>query len=88
MQGAFNARIQAKYQGSVWQSGCKSWYLGKDGRNTTLWPSFTFRFRLETARFGMADYEVRALPSPHEHVPAPLPEPALAESPRAAEVHP
>jgi cation diffusion facilitator CzcD-associated flavoprotein CzcO len=58
VQDAYNARIQAKYQGSVWQSGCKSWYLSEDGKNTTLWPSFTFRFRMETAHFRSSDYRI------------------------------
>jgi cation diffusion facilitator CzcD-associated flavoprotein CzcO len=58
VQAAYNLRVQHKYQGSVWQSGCKSWYLGKDGRNSVLWPSFTFLFGREVARFRLADYRV------------------------------
>ena len=33
-------------QGSVWTAGgCRSWYLDRTGRNSTLWPGFTMPFR-------------------------------------------
>ena len=37
-------RVEAGQHG-VDAGGCNSWYLDAQGRNTTLWPSFTFRFR-------------------------------------------
>ena len=46
-------------EGTVWLSGCASWYLDASGRNTTLWPGFTFRFRRRTRRFDAAQYELR-----------------------------
>jgi cation diffusion facilitator CzcD-associated flavoprotein CzcO len=43
---AFEEDIDRRSQGTVWTSGgCESWYLDASGRNTTLWPDFTFRFR-------------------------------------------
>jgi cation diffusion facilitator CzcD-associated flavoprotein CzcO len=61
VQAAFNREIQAKMRGSVWTAGgCASWYLDGNGRNTTLWPGFTWRFRQRTRRFALADYLVRA----------------------------
>lgn len=43
---AFEADIERRSKGTVWTSGgCDSWYLDASGRNTTLWPDFTFRFR-------------------------------------------
>jgi hypothetical protein len=36
---------------TVWATGCSSWYLDAHGRNTTLWPGFTFTFRRQTRRF-------------------------------------
>lgn len=51
-QAAFNERLQRGMQGTVWtEGGCASWYLDDTGRNTTLWPSFTFRFRQEVVEF-------------------------------------
>jgi cation diffusion facilitator CzcD-associated flavoprotein CzcO len=57
---AFNAELQEKMRGTVWASGCASWYLDARGRNTTLWPDFTFRFRRRTRRFDADAYELRA----------------------------
>jgi cation diffusion facilitator CzcD-associated flavoprotein CzcO len=56
---AYNARIQAKLRGTVWMSGCASWYLDAQGRNTTIWPDFTFRFRHRTRRFDTRAYDLR-----------------------------
>jgi cation diffusion facilitator CzcD-associated flavoprotein CzcO len=64
---AYNARIQSKMPGTVWMSGCASWYLDSEGRNTTIWPDFTFRFRHRTRRFDTHAYELRR----HADVPAP-----------------
>jgi cation diffusion facilitator CzcD-associated flavoprotein CzcO len=55
---AYNDRIQQRSQSTVWLSGCDSWYLDANGRNTTLYPDFTFRFRAATRRFELGDYEV------------------------------
>jgi hypothetical protein len=44
---------------TVWSSGCSSWYLDAAGRNTTLWPDFTFRFRRRTRRFDADSYQLR-----------------------------
>jgi cation diffusion facilitator CzcD-associated flavoprotein CzcO len=48
----FNSRIQIATKASVWNSGCRSWYLDGRGRNTTLWPFTTLRFWWETTRVG------------------------------------
>jgi cation diffusion facilitator CzcD-associated flavoprotein CzcO len=56
---AYNEQIQAKMPGTVWMSGCASWYLDSTGRNTTIWPDFTWRFRHRTRRFDTRAYELR-----------------------------
>jgi cation diffusion facilitator CzcD-associated flavoprotein CzcO len=56
---AYNAQIQSKLPGTVWMSGCASWYLDAEGRNTTIWPDFTFRFRRRTRRFDTRAYALR-----------------------------
>ncbi|MGB1906817.1 MAG: flavin-containing monooxygenase [Spongiibacter sp.] len=55
---AYNDKIQRMFKGTTWVSGCNSWYLTKDGRNTTLWPGFSWRYRMITRRFSLADYEL------------------------------
>jgi cation diffusion facilitator CzcD-associated flavoprotein CzcO len=60
-QAAYNARLQERMRGTVWTSGgCASWYLDANGRNSTLWPTFTWPFRERTRRLDPAQYELRA----------------------------
>lgn len=57
VQAAYNQRLSAKLDGTVWNNGgCVSWYRDDKGRNVTLWPDFTFRFRRQTAKVNPADY--------------------------------
>jgi len=51
--------VQAKAARTVWNSGgCASWYLDSEGRNTTLWPDYTWRFVRRTRRFDPMSYEL------------------------------
>ncbi len=53
----WSEEVQRKAAPSVWNSGgCSSWYLDEAGRNTTLWPDYTFRFVRRTRRFDVNDY--------------------------------
>lgn len=54
----FNQRLQDDLRKTIWSSGCKSWYVNDSGRNTTIWPGFTFRFRQKTRRFKPVEYAV------------------------------
>jgi cation diffusion facilitator CzcD-associated flavoprotein CzcO len=51
VEQAFNARLQERLAGTVWASGCRSWYLDANGRNTTLWPGFTVEYWWRTRHF-------------------------------------
>jgi cation diffusion facilitator CzcD-associated flavoprotein CzcO len=54
---AYNAHLQAKLDGTVWNTGgCSSWYLDRNGRNSTIWPDFTWRFWQQTRRFDEPAY--------------------------------
>jgi cyclohexanone monooxygenase len=57
-QQDWNRQLDRTLQRSVWsQGGCASWYLHPvSGRNTTLWPDFTFRFARQTSRFDRDAY--------------------------------
>lgn len=57
VQDAYNQRLQAKTVDTVWTSGCNSWYLNAEGRNTALWPGSTAAYRLMMRRLAPADYE-------------------------------
>ena len=57
----YNQRLQARLEHSVWvEGGCGSWYLDHLGRNTTLWPDHTWKFRRLTRLFHPGEYAVRA----------------------------
>jgi cation diffusion facilitator CzcD-associated flavoprotein CzcO len=71
----YNADVQRKMGRTVWNmGGCASWYLDAEGRNSTLWPDFTWRFRLRTRHFDAEHYDFdRRVEAPVG--PAPLAEP-------------
>lgn len=56
-QAQFVAGVDREMKGTVWTSGgCASWYLDATGRNSTLWPGFTFAFKKRVARFDPGEY--------------------------------
>lgn len=60
VQRRYNVRLQQKMAHTVWTTGCKSWYLDARGRNTTLWPDFTFNYWFTTRRVKQRDFEFAA----------------------------
>jgi cation diffusion facilitator CzcD-associated flavoprotein CzcO len=59
-QDAYISTVDRKMTGTVWQSGCDSWYKDTTGRVSTIWPGYTWSYRLRTRRFDPTDYEVVA----------------------------
>jgi cation diffusion facilitator CzcD-associated flavoprotein CzcO len=56
-QAAYVDAVDRRMTGTVWTAGgCRSWYLDRTGRNSTLWPDFTWRFRRRVARLDPAEY--------------------------------
>lgn len=56
-QDQFNERVQEQLKGTVWQAGgCSSWYQAADGKNFSLWPTYTWKYWLETRKANVADY--------------------------------
>ncbi|SCK38882.1 Predicted flavoprotein CzcO associated with the cation diffusion facilitator CzcD [Streptomyces sp. WMMB 714] len=55
---AWNAHVQDRMRRSVWNTGCDSWYLDANGRNTTVWPGTTSEFRNVTRELRLEEYEV------------------------------
>lgn len=57
---AYNESVQAALQRTVWNSGgCSSYYLDRNGRNSTAWPWTTFEMRRRLAHFRAADHRVQ-----------------------------
>jgi cation diffusion facilitator CzcD-associated flavoprotein CzcO len=53
----FNAALRSAMNGTVWQSGCKSWYFDKNG-NVQLWPWSFEQFVEDMRRPELADFEL------------------------------
>jgi cation diffusion facilitator CzcD-associated flavoprotein CzcO len=61
-QARWNRAVDRRMQGTVWTAGgCASWYIDANGRNSTLWPGFTFTYRLAMARFDAGNYVAHGL---------------------------
>jgi cation diffusion facilitator CzcD-associated flavoprotein CzcO len=69
---AYNARLQDRLKSTIWTTGgCKSWYLDpRTGKNTTLWPGSTWRFKQVTRHFALKDYVANLVPIPSTPRPA------------------
>jgi cation diffusion facilitator CzcD-associated flavoprotein CzcO len=60
VQAAYNTHLQHELSTTVWQTGgCSSWYLDDHGRNTTLWPGFTWTYMRSMKRFDLSEYVVQ-----------------------------
>jgi len=57
---SYNDAVQAALQSSVWNSGgCTSYFIDRNGRNSTNWPWSAGRLRQRLRRFRLRDYEVQ-----------------------------
>ena len=68
-QRSWNRALQRRMKGTVWtEGGCSSWYLDRNGLNTSLWPDFSFRFAGAVRRFDPAEHrgEPAVAPAPAE----------------------
>lgn len=55
----FNDRVQAALQDSVWnKGGCSSYFIDRNGRNSTVWPWTTLEMRRQLSRFNLDEYIV------------------------------
>ena len=67
VQLAYNEMLQRKLSPTVWNTGgCKSWYLDKNGHNSTIWPDYTFKFAQRLRRFDLESYYQELEPSAHK----------------------
>jgi cation diffusion facilitator CzcD-associated flavoprotein CzcO len=81
IQDDYNKRLSDRLSKTVWATGgCVSWYRTRTGKNTTLWPGFTFEFRHRTKRFDAENYDLGKV-APIERVePAPSVVAAVSDS--------
>jgi cation diffusion facilitator CzcD-associated flavoprotein CzcO len=57
-QKEFVKMIDERMEKTVWTSGCQSWYLTENGRNTSLWPGFSSEYRMKTSFFESSKYNI------------------------------
>jgi cation diffusion facilitator CzcD-associated flavoprotein CzcO len=76
VQARFNSRVQDALRGTVWTTGCASWYQQADGRVFTIWPWATWRYWLKTRHVNAASYDFGRLERRSE--PAVTPQRAAA----------
>ena len=56
-QAAYARGVDERSAGTVWLAGaCASWYIDRTGRNSTLWPDFTWRYRRRVSQFQSGAY--------------------------------
>ena len=58
VQQRYNAWLQKRLAGTVFATGCDSWYLTPDGRNTQNWPGTLLEFWEQTRAPDPAQYEL------------------------------
>jgi len=59
-QDAFNRELHERLSKTVWATGCTSRYLDEQGKNTILWPGFTFQYWARIRTVNESDYEMTA----------------------------
>jgi cation diffusion facilitator CzcD-associated flavoprotein CzcO len=58
-ESAYADRMDRDLADTVWnKGGCSSWYIDSRGRNSVMWPTFTFRYREQVRSVDPADFAV------------------------------
>jgi len=64
-QDRFVAEVEKKSRKTVWVSGgCSSYYLDRNGKNSTIWPGFTFSFLRRARQVRAGDFRFEPLRGP------------------------
>ncbi|MFN8354497.1 MAG: NAD(P)/FAD-dependent oxidoreductase [Spirosomataceae bacterium] len=58
IQTRYNKKLQQKLNGTVWDSGCNSWFLNKQNKNTVIFPGTLSSFRKATKYFNIRNYDL------------------------------
>ncbi len=54
----FDTELRAALRGTVWHTGCTSWYVDENGNDPSQWPWLWSTYRRRTAQVDHATYEV------------------------------
>ena len=55
---AFDRELRAALAGTVWHTGCTSWYLDENGNDPSQWPWLWSTYRRRTGRIESGAYEL------------------------------
>lgn len=55
-ESAWDQRVRHRSASTVWTTGCSSWYVTEEGRNTNNWPGYTFDYRRRLRRLDLSQY--------------------------------
>lgn len=59
-QEVYSHQVASQMRTTVWETGgCQSWYLNSKGKNSSLWPGYSFRFRQLLKKFQPSAFEFR-----------------------------
>ena len=58
----YNSQVQVALKDTVWNSGCSSYFIDKNGRNSTNWPWTTFYMRWKLSRFQAHEFLIDTAP--------------------------
>jgi cation diffusion facilitator CzcD-associated flavoprotein CzcO len=67
-QAAFDEEVRKRTQGTVWMSGCKSWYQNDEGRNLAIWPGYTVEYWARTRKPNLDHYVLNGGPAPGRRI--------------------
>jgi hypothetical protein len=54
----FNRQLRAALAGTVWHTGCTSWYVDENGNDPSQWPWLWSTYRRRTARIEPGAYRL------------------------------
>lgn len=60
VEAKYSAEVQKKLSGTVWNSGCTSWYQADSGKNFAIWPDYSYRYKERCEHLGLADYKIES----------------------------
>ena len=60
VEEAFNRELRSTLAGTVWHTGCESWYLDENGNDPNQWPWLWSTYRRRTSQIGPGVYRFGA----------------------------
>ncbi|MFI4979061.1 MAG: flavin-containing monooxygenase [Nevskiales bacterium] len=64
VQRGYNEELQQRNRGTTYESGCHSWYIGPDGRNTNNWVGYMSEYGRRLRAPNIGDYVLEPAPAP------------------------